>query len=223
MGRKSVLDDVTKRTKVIKILESGGDLDAAAAVIKSSRQAIWRYAQLHADFNDAMEAARAEAERAKVAGAVGRAVVPLRVMPPHPEPSPAAASAAEVIGVDVDLVQDADDAMPRSPSGLAEITVANGLLFHWRMMHDDSAPAMLRATSSQIMAKVQFQPMMDAMARREDARAKRELAALERAETVSQDEGAAIIELPVNDTEAPGRAPRPVETGVLDAEVVDRG
>jgi hypothetical protein len=50
------------------------------------------------------------------------------------------------------------------------------------------------------------------------------LDALASAESVvSQDEGAAIIELPVNDTEAPGRAPRPVETGVLEAEVVDHG
>lgn len=209
MPRKSILEDPVVRDLIVSVMKRDGNLDGAAAELEArgypglTRQAINKWARngsqdaadLRARLNDA-GARPTIADRSVTALApAARAAMPGAV-------GPAVGQASRV-------VLDMDNLPGLSPHDL--------VLEVERIALDPDHRASGKAL--EIICKMKFGRIVRAQARLEA-----QLDAVAAAESVvSQDEGAAIIELPVNETEAPGRAPRPVDQGVLEAEVVDRG
>jgi hypothetical protein len=221
MPRKSILEDPQVREFIVAEVEGGGNLDTAGAKLDPpmTRQAISKWCRNNPkrggdDLRTRIDAIRLRQEagewalqaRERHQDRPGRAMV----RPGQDRAPPTQEAAAEVLGVPVALVRDADRAPGPNVPELIE--------WAWEVVRNDPnsrvAPECARAL---------FGYKLGPLIRAQQMAEEREAARLAATETVSQDDGAAIIELPVNDTEAPGRAPRPVETGVLEAEVVDRG
>lgn len=147
-------------------------------------------------------------------------------------PSKEATEFAEAIDIGEDLIADAEFELPQVPAELEgdasnelvkvpPLTPHNVLMWHWRCMNDKSEAAGVRSTSSQILAKVIFDPMLEA----KRLRAARELKAALEAEqesTASQGSGVVFVEIPRNGSEAPGRGPQPraPAESIVDAELV---
>ncbi len=222
MARPNVLDDVSKQNKVLLALSSGASFDEAGEIAGVTRQLIRRYMEKNRNFGDAVEAARAAAERLVQATEAG-----VTATTPRPRPPPTAdqSEAAEMLGVDVDLIQDADGFVDASTVALAHptygtLTTRNFLNLLWDRSCKGGAagPAWAR-----LLAPVMLTPTIEAQARRDAAKARGE------GERPAITSGASDSEQPVSRAgmtvlEVPANKARPFlqrSPEIVDAELVE--
>lgn len=219
MPRKSLLEDASVRDLIVSVMQRDGNLDKAGAELEAqgysrlTPQAINKWARMHPDSGMRERLDAASERREVVAHRVPAVLSDPRVIAHRAAEVSRAEQegAAEALGVPVEMVQDVD----RLP-GLSAFDL---ILEVERIALDPEHRASPRALD--IICELKLGKMVRAQKRREEREADRVAAS----ESVSQGDQAAIIELPVNETEAPGRAPVPMSRAgiVLDAEVVDRG
>jgi hypothetical protein len=230
MPRRSALDDRTARNRFLIAVADGCKLGEAADAIGTTRQSVHRYGQRNPEFAEALENARTTAER-KATGGMGGSILaespPEPVVRPPAKPSPDAEAVAEMIGVDADLVMEADlfvesEAEMSLPEGCPPLTVKNYFRLCWERMWAGGTQGPMYG---RLIQPAMIGSTVRAQERREAAKARQEQAAEQRAIAAEVTAGSdpAGSSAPMMILEAPYNPAREFlrKNEVVEAEVLD--
>jgi hypothetical protein len=188
MSRKSVLEDRSKRNRVLRVLADGGTIDAAAKEIGASHMAIARYREKFPDYDEAIKRAMAEGYRAaRGAGPMTPGVEHEAV--PRTKSRPITVDAevvSEAFGLDAEYVLDVDahvqsDAEIDAPEGVGRLTVRSFMDLCWRRASSERKDA---ASWGRLLAPVMLGPTIRGQERREEETARQGTIDAQRALTV---------------------------------------